>query len=634
MRALPFLLLIACHAAHDNFDTQVTIPELAAEQDEAPADAEAEAPAAEEVADASAKRSAKAEPATPRAPMASMRESATVGRGGAGASSRRGMKAKLAPAPAPRLNADMAPPPPPQHFPPRQSLDFGGETYLSNDDSMSLASAQRVIWAVEHGQKPALNHIRAHELLNYFNFDTRPARGENFSAVGSMMQTGSDEFAMSLALRSADFPRRPMDVTVLIDKSGSMNDSDGRMALAESAMRKLAQQLGPQDRLDIIAFDSSVRVLGEDIVMSPSGQATAARLIRQIQPGGSTDLNSGLRTAYELAQRGDTSRERRVVLLTDARMNTGAINADVVTEIGRAMDQDGIRLTGVGVGHDFYDHVLDKLTEKGKGAYVFLGSEAVVDRYFGSGLTSLLTISHENVRFKLDLPPSLGLETFYGEESSKVASEVQEVHFHANTSQLFLQELRAAPGGINPYEELRLEATWEDPASGAQRSQTLRFRVSDLLSADDRNTRKALALMGWAEMLKQDAMGGDGCRGARRDFERWSTNADVELRYVAEKVDSRCGPTNPVAFVPERSTVPWKVRLDSDQPIGSVAMACSDGTQRKTMSAGENTASFSVPSGPCDLILEGAVASRHHVVVPSVGGTLKCVLRGGRVACQ
>ena len=47
-----------------------------------------------------------------------------------------------------------------------------------------------------------------------------------------------------------------------------------------------------------------------------------------------------------------------------------------------AFEDEGIRLTGIGVGREFNDDVLDKLTEKGKGAYVYMGSEAVVDLRF------------------------------------------------------------------------------------------------------------------------------------------------------------------------------------------------------------------------------------------------------------
>ena len=44
--------------------------------------------------------------------------------------------------------------------------------------------------------------------------------------------------------------------------------------------------------------------------------------------------------------------------------------------MSRFYDSRRIRLSGVGVGSSFNDYLLDRLTERGKGAYVFLGSDA------------------------------------------------------------------------------------------------------------------------------------------------------------------------------------------------------------------------------------------------------------------
>ena len=92
-----------------------------------------------------------------------------------------------------------------------------------------------------------------------------------------------------------------------------------------------------------------------------------------------------LRNCIPLLSRLAVPLHRFLMVLTDALLNTGNVDTNTVSEIGRAYNRDGIRLTGVGVGRGFNDTMLDKLTEKGKGAYVFLGSEAVVDRIFGVG---------------------------------------------------------------------------------------------------------------------------------------------------------------------------------------------------------------------------------------------------------
>jgi len=73
-----------------------------------------------------------------------------------------------------------------------QHLDWGATVYLSNDDSMSLASAQRVMAALERGFGLPPEHIRPHELLNYFSFKTDPvSSGKLFSVKSAAVQEGS-----------------------------------------------------------------------------------------------------------------------------------------------------------------------------------------------------------------------------------------------------------------------------------------------------------------------------------------------------------------------------------------------------------------------------------------------------------
>jgi len=60
--------------------------------------------------------------------------------------------------------------------------DFGASIYLSNDDTMSLSSAQRVMFAIDGFLPIPREHIRPHELLNYFSFETAPIRRPRTSA--------------------------------------------------------------------------------------------------------------------------------------------------------------------------------------------------------------------------------------------------------------------------------------------------------------------------------------------------------------------------------------------------------------------------------------------------------------------
>ena len=514
-------------------------------------------------------------------------------------------------------------------------MDWGAEIFLSNDDSMSLASAQRVLYAVANRVSFKVSEVRPHELLNYFSFDTvEPSNDQLFDVMASAEQEG-DTLTVALAVKGATPPRQPLDLTLLVDRSCSM-DAEGRMAYTKRGLNLMSDQLHDGDRIDLVVFDNQVCTPLKNYVVGRDDPKLLQRAISGMQPRGATNLNAGLQEAYGLAKgHQDThKRNRRVMLLTDAQMNTGVIDAHVVSEIGKSFEDEDIRLTGIGVGRDFNDKVLDMLTEKGKGAYVYLGSEAVVDRIFGVGFEGMTrTIAHD-VQFALQLPDSLAMERFYGEESSTVASDIQPINYYAGTSQVFLQDLNVR-GKLNRSDKVALTIRYRDAVTGEPEKRVFKTTLGSMVDADPHNVRKAQALVSWTDMLLAKAMGGDAC-GAEMDAYglRASRVADdAEIGYVNGLVRAMCGDFQLDEYVRDTATVAYKVRVDSDIPIGSVAMSCGRHSWTESLSGSDSVARFQVSPGACVVTLEGMVAMKAKVDVPETGGDVRCLVRGGRMNC-
>ena len=523
----------------------------------------------------------------------------------------------------------------PTPFPPatRRGLDWGGSTFLSNDDSMSLASAQRVLYALQNHRMPALDQIRPHELLNYFSFYTSEPRPGQLFDIAATGQRNGDQLTVALAVQGATPKADPLDLTLLVDRSGSM-DQDGRMDYTQRGLKRMAEQLSSGDRVDIVLFDSTVCTPLENFVVGRDDPRLLTQTIERIAPRGATDLNLGLKEAYGVARRKahTQGRNRRVMLLTDAQLNTGMVNPHTVTEIGKSLDDEGIRLTGIGVGHDFRDDVLDMLTEKGKGAYVYLGSEAVVDRVFGIGFPSLVqTIAH-NVQFELKLPPSLALERFYGEEASTNAADIQPIHYYAGTSQIFLQDLAIHPDGLRTSDTLQMVVRYDDPQTGKREERTFQTSVGTLLGASPHNVDKAQALMAFTDVLQVRAMGGDACGAPAMAYatEANALTQDAEIAFVNGLFDTVCP-----GFEMARSvaSVPYKVRVDSDVPLTHVRLACGSSATTESLSASDTVARFDATPGACTLFLGGVVDMPVAVDVPATGGQASCVVRAGLVRC-
>jgi Ca-activated chloride channel family protein len=447
--------------------------------------------------------------------------------------------------------------------------DWGAAIYLSNDDTMSLSSAQRVIFAIDGFLPLPAEHIRPHELLNYFSFDTAPVgAGNDFSVEASIAPDPEEAGIYSLAMAVRGRPlgleeRRNANLSLVIDRSGSMS-AEGRMTYLRRGLEQMTSQLKTGDMVHLVLFDHEVCTAVENFVVGRDQPTVLMEAVRRLEPRGSTDLHLGLTEGYALADR--TYRPtytNRVVMITDAIANTGVTDEQLIATVGKYYDERRIRLSGVGVGREFNDALLDRLTERGKGAYVFLGSEAEVDAVFGPRFISLVETTALDVHFQLHLPPSLRMNVFYGEESSTVKEDVQAIHYFANTSQLFLSDLMARGGQdgaeLREQDQVMLTIEYEDPESGDDRVEEYAFTLGEIAEAD-RNVRKGRLVMhfvdglGW--MASRPVPSAWGSRGQSwEDGEAWHAcedgrgelaklakglEEDPEVRRVTELWDKYC----------------------------------------------------------------------------------------------
>lgn len=385
--------------------------------------------------------------------------------------------------------------------------NWGAAIYLSNDDSMSLSSAQRVMYAIDHFLPLPAAHIRPHELLNYFSFHTADvAEGHDFSVRPDVAADVHEEGVYNLGLaisgrRVTLQSRRNVALTWAIDRSGSMG-SEGRMEYLKRGLQQSVSQLKRGDMVHMVLFDHNVCTPVENFVVGRDSIHDLERAIDALAPLGSTDIHAGLQQAYAIADRSyQGHHSNRVILVTDALTNTGVTDEEMIAMISKYYDSRRIRLSGVGVGREFNDTLLDRLTERGKGAYVFLGSEAEVDAVFGERFVSLIETVALDVHFRLHLPESLRMNVFYGEESSVYKEDVQAIHYFANTTQLFLSDVIARGGAMRPMDDIMLTIEYQDPESGEELVEEYDFNLGRVLESENDNVKKGRLIITWIDML-------------------------------------------------------------------------------------------------------------------------------------
>ena len=163
-------------------------------------------------------------------------------------------------------------------------------------------------------------------------------------------------------------PRAPLDLALVIDRSGSMGGTPHEAA-RESAAR-IVRGLRADDRVAIVAFDSTIEVV-QPLTQVTDREAIVAR-IKSIDDRGSTDLFGGWEEGVkQLAPFTRKDRIARVILLSDGQANQGLVNEqEIFARVTKAAGA-GITTSTVGLGHGFNESLMTGMAAAGEGVANF-----------------------------------------------------------------------------------------------------------------------------------------------------------------------------------------------------------------------------------------------------------------------
>jgi Ca-activated chloride channel family protein len=197
-----------------------------------------------------------------------------------------------------------------------------------------------------------------------------------------------------------DADRPPVAITLVVDTSGSM-DIRERLGLVKASLALLAQTLRDDDTIAVVTYEDRAQALLEPTPVSETD--TILEAIDDLRPGGSTNLEAGLRTGYREARAAMRPDALDVVVLaSDGVANVGVTDGGELAEtIARAGD-DGIHLVTVGFGMGNYnDHLMEQLADQGDGFYAYVDTFEEAERLFVEDLTSTLTVVARDARVQV-----------------------------------------------------------------------------------------------------------------------------------------------------------------------------------------------------------------------------------------
>lgn len=340
------------------------------------------------------------------------------------------------------------------------------------DVSFRLAQA-----ALARGELPDPARIRPEEFYNALDYgDPAPTAAEKVTARIEqaahpvLQQRNLVRIAVKVGATGRG-PGTPLRLTVLLDTSGSMERED-RAATVRRALGSLASLLGPADRVTLIGFARTPRLLAEAV---PGDQARSlVRIAAGVPAEGGTNLEAALKLAAELARRHRAEGAlNRIVLLTDGAANLGDAVPARLAAVIEALRRERIALDACGIGLDgLDDEILEALTRHGDGRYTVLNTPEDADAGFAKKLAGAFRPAAENVKLQVRFNPArVGAWRLVGFEQHRMKAEdfrndaVDAAELAAEEAAVALYQVEVLPQGEGEIGEVFVR--FRDPTGGA-----------------------------------------------------------------------------------------------------------------------------------------------------------------------
>lgn len=193
----------------------------------------------------------------------------------------------------------------------------------------------------------------------------------------------------------------PLNLCLVLDHSGSMKGQP--METVKQAALSLVEQLQPQDRISVIAFDHRSKVIVPNQLATDL--AGISSRIQSLRTDGGTAIDEGLKMGMEEVAKGKKGTVSQLFLLTDGENEHGD-NQRCLKLAGLAPEYK-ISLQTLGFGDKWNQDILEKIADAGSGSlrYIEHPEQAVTEfaelfsRLQSVGLTNaslLLTLNSQS----------------------------------------------------------------------------------------------------------------------------------------------------------------------------------------------------------------------------------------------
>ena len=219
-------------------------------------------------------------------------------------------------------------------------------------------------------------------------------------------------------------PRRPLNLSLVIDRSGSMAGTPLRFAIA--AAQNIVERLTPEDYLSVVIYDDTPQTIVQHQLVQD--KAAIRQAIGKVKAGGCTNLSGGwLMGCDRVKSQQSTERINRVLLLTDGQANAGITDSQVLINTAKQQAEQGIITTTLGFGTYFNEDLLIGMANAAGGHFYFIQSPDDASDVFRIELESITSVVAQNLTVTLQPEASVKIAGILNNYRSNIIGNNVEV---------------------------------------------------------------------------------------------------------------------------------------------------------------------------------------------------------------
>jgi uncharacterized protein YegL len=231
--------------------------------------------------------------------------------------------------------------------------------------------------------------------------------------IGPRLSTGQLYAAVSVKGRPAASALAPLNVALVLDRSGSMHGAPFRNMLIAS--QTFVGQLRDGDRVSVVAFSNGVYLAAPPVIIDANTRAAVIASIATLADGGGTNLGGGLLAGLaQVFGAFNPWQVNQVVLFSDGQPNIGITNSSELARIAARAADHGVAVTTIGFGMEHDELLMQGMADASGGNYYYVDSPDDMPRIFQQEAGAILRTAARSTDIDLVLPANLQLEEAIG----------------------------------------------------------------------------------------------------------------------------------------------------------------------------------------------------------------------------